>query len=98
MKTKLMGECIRESNVSEPQPLRFCDLEVGDVFRWVENGDADRDDSGLLRQKVSGTQYRYLTTTATATGTAAMVAEMEMEVERYDIEINLHNPCRVRDQ
>jgi hypothetical protein len=97
VKTKITGKCIRETGVSEPKPLRFCDLEVGDVFRWIEFGDADRGDSGGLRQKVSSNSYRHLTA-ATATAMSIATATEMVSVERYDIEINLHNPCRVRQE
>jgi hypothetical protein len=102
VKTRVTGTCIREPDVSETKPLRFCDLEVGDVFRWVNYYGiryADREDAGELRQKVSCVSYRYLTATATVTVMATERATAVTEkVERYDIEINLHNPCRVRQE
>lgn len=70
--TKVTGSINKTTASKEEEPLRFKDLNVGDVFRHRADGNEPL--PKYLLVKISNDRYRYLTT-ETAMGT-----EMEMEM------------------
>lgn len=99
--TKLIVEMQEKVSAKDPEPLRFRDLEEGDVFRFKE----DAEEPGQwLAIKLGRDRYRHLTR---AIPVMVMATEMEtafatqqmmaMEVERYPrITISLSEPERFK--